>query len=71
MPKKVSLKDILRLHPEIDPKKLRESLETQKRLRDRGFAEKGYELVPPFTGKRVQVLDTLPDIGDISHLNRE
>ena len=71
MPKKINLKKVLQDNPQIDPKKLRESLETQERLKDRGFTKRGYQLVPPFSGRRVQVVDILPDTGDVSHLNRD
>lgn len=70
MPEIIDLEEILRNNPAIDPEELRRSMELQERLRGSGVVGRGYELVPPFSGKQVQVVDSLSEEQDITHLNR-
>jgi hypothetical protein len=79
MPKKIELAEIMEKNPQVDPEQLRESMELLEELRSRGVSERGYQLVPPFSGRRVQTLDNssrvqTPDNGSDDprtvHLNR-
>lgn len=62
MPQEIDLEETLRLNPKIDREKLKECKETQKRLREAGREKRGYQLVPPYGGKQL-------DIRDISELH--
>jgi hypothetical protein len=53
----VTAEDILRQNPQIDRDQLEEMRETLRRLREQGARRKDYDLVPPFGGRRVTVLD--------------
>src|SRR3712207_1766356 len=57
MPKTVDLADVLQKNPHIDPAKLEENLRLAEELRRRGVIRRSYELVPPFGGRRVQVVE--------------
>jgi hypothetical protein len=46
---------ILPANPQIDPEKLEEAREMLRRLRELGVQRKGYDLMPPFGGRRVTV----------------
>jgi hypothetical protein len=70
MPEKIDLAEIIKNNPQVDPRQLRESMELLEELRDRGVSERGYQLVPPFSGKRVQVVDNSSEDPRTVHLNR-
>ncbi len=70
MPEVIDVEEVLRNNPTIDPQELRASMEMLDGLKGRGVVGRSYELVPPFSGKRVQVVDTLAEEGNVSHLNR-
>ncbi len=70
MPQTVDLEEIIRNNPHVDPRQLRESMELLEELRKRGVSERGYQLVPPFSGKRVQVVDNSSEDPRTVHLNR-
>jgi hypothetical protein len=70
MPKRIDLTDIIKKNPRVDPKQLRESMELLEELRNRGVSERGYQLVPPFSGKRVHVVDSSSEDPRTVHLNR-
>ena len=61
----VTAEDILRQNPQIDRNELEEMRETLRRLRERTWASavrdslrrKDYDLVPPFGGRRIIVVD--------------
>jgi hypothetical protein len=71
MPEIIELQDILRIQPSVDPDRLRESMELQEQLKNHGALRRGYELVPPFSGKRVEVMDTLSECRHTSGDNRD
>jgi hypothetical protein len=66
----VEIEEVLRNNPTIDPQELRNSMEMLEGLKRRGMSGRGYELVPAFSGKRVQVVDTLVEEGNVRNLNR-
>lgn len=71
MPKKVDLAEILKKNPHIDPAKLGENITLAEELRRRGISRRSYELVPPFGGRRAQVVeDSSEDDPRTVHLNR-
>ena len=72
MPEKINLAEVLAENPHVDPQQLNESMELLEKLRGCGVQGRGYELVPPFGGRRVQVVDTLTEDNDprTIHLNR-
>lgn len=70
MPEVIDVAEVLRNNPNIDPQELHRSMEILEGLKGRGVSGRNYELVPPFSGKRVQVVDTLAEEGNVSHLNR-
>jgi len=70
MPKKIELAEIIEKNPQVDPKQLRESMELLEELRNRGVSGRGYQLVPPFSGRRVQTLDSSSEDPRTVHLNR-
>ncbi len=49
--------DILRQNPQVDRDELNEARDMLRRLREQGAHRKEYDLVPPFGGRRVTVLD--------------
>ena len=53
MPNKINLTDILKRNPQIDLAGLKKSMDMLRELRGRSAVRGGYELVPPFAGKRV------------------
>jgi hypothetical protein len=55
--KRLNPDEILRQNPQIDLDELDEARELLRRLRDQGSHRKDYDLVPPFGGHRVTVLD--------------
>lgn len=62
MPKRIDQGEILARNPQIDPKRLEESREMLQRLREMGVQRKGYDLAPPFGGRRASVQDDVrPD----------
>ncbi len=68
MPERIDLAEIVKKNPHIDPKQLRESMELLEELRSRGVSERGYQLVPPFSGRRVQVIDNSAEDPRTVHL---
>lgn len=71
MPEVVDIEEVLRNNPDIDPQELQTSMEMLEGLKGRGVTGRTYDLVPPFSGKRVQVMDTITEEGNVSHLNRQ
>ena len=61
MPKKIELKQIAKNNPRVDLKKLREGRELSKKLEEKGFVRRGYQLPPPFARKRIELARDLPD----------
>lgn len=57
MSKRLNPDEILRQNPQIDREELDEARELLRRLREQGAHRKDYDLVPPFGGRRVTVLD--------------
>lgn len=49
--------EILAHNPRIDQEKLGEVTENLHRLRDEGLRPKGYDLAPPFGGRRASIRD--------------
>jgi hypothetical protein len=70
MPKKIELAEIIEKNPQVDSKQLRESMELLEELRSRGVSGRGYQLVPPFSGRRVQTMDSPSEDPRTVHLNR-
>jgi hypothetical protein len=70
MPKKIELAEIIEKNPQVDPKQLRESMELLEELRSRGVSGRGYQLVPPFSGKRVQTVENPCEDPRTVYLNR-
>jgi len=70
MPTKIELAEIIQKNPQVDPEQLRESMELLEELRSRGVSERGYQLVPPFSGKRVQTADSPSKDPRTVYLNR-
>lgn len=70
MPKRIDLDEIVEKNPHVDPEKLRESMELLEELRNRGVYERGYQLVPPFSGRRIQVIDNSAEDPRTVHLKR-
>jgi hypothetical protein len=62
MPKPIDLDAILEKQPQIDPKELQASRELQERLS--GAGRRGYELVPPYSGRQVQPVDVFAENPD-------
>lgn len=57
MSERLSPEEILRKNPQIDREELDEARELLRRLREHGAHRKDYDLVPPFGGRRVTILD--------------
>lgn len=57
MPKEFDLEDVLRRNPHIDRERVKEAQELIRRLREKGVQRKGYDLAPPFGGRRVIAKD--------------
>jgi len=70
VPKKIELAEIIEKNPQVDAKQLRESMELLEELRSRGVSGRGYQLVPPFSGRRVQTIDNPSEDPRTVHLNR-
>ena len=47
--------DILAKNPHIDPEKLAESIELQRKLRESGVKRPGYGLAIPYSRRRISV----------------
>ena len=54
MPKAIDLDAVLEKQPQIDPEELKAARELREQLRNR---HRKYQLVPPFGGRRVRVID--------------
>jgi exonuclease VII large subunit len=65
----MTIKEIIKKNPKIDEKKLKESMELSDKLRSHGISARGYSLVLPFAGKKVQAVDSKEDKRTI-HLTR-
>lgn len=70
MPKKVELSEIIEKNPHVDPKQLHRSMELLEELREQGVTGRGYELVPPYGGVRVRVVDSSSEDPRTIHLTR-
>lgn len=70
MPKPLDLAEILKNNPQIDPEQLDQSIELLEELRNHGVSRRAYELVPPFAGKRVRVVDSSSEDPRTIHLHR-
>lgn len=57
MSERLNPDEILRQNPQIDREEVDEARELLRRLREQGAHRKDYDLVPPFGGRRVTVLD--------------
>lgn len=57
MTERLTLEQILRKNPRVDREDLDEAREMLARLREHGAHRKEYDLVSPFGGRRVTVLD--------------
>lgn len=57
MSKRLNPDEILRQNPQIDRDDLDEAREMLRRLQEQGAHRKDYDLIPPFGGRRVTVLD--------------
>lgn len=57
MPGRFDLDDILARNPQIDQERLGEARELLRRLREGGVRRKGYDLAPPFGGRRAAAKD--------------
>ena len=53
MPNRIRLTEILKGNPQIDSVDLKKSRDMLRKLRDSSAARSGYDLAPPFAGKRV------------------
>ena len=53
MPNKIGLTEILKKNPQIDSAKLKKSIDMLRELRGSSAIRGGYDLAPPFAGKRV------------------
>lgn len=54
---RLNLDQVLGKNPQIDRDELDEAREMLRRLQEQGFHRKDYDLVLPFGGRRVKVLD--------------
>ena len=70
MPKALDLDGILKNNPQVDPEQLDQSIELLEELRNQGVSRRAYELVPPFAGRRVRVVDGLSEDPRTIHLHR-
>lgn len=57
MNRRMDLEEILRQNPQINEQELDKAREMLRRLQDQGVHRKEYDLIPPFGGRRVTVLD--------------
>jgi hypothetical protein len=71
MKKIPSVKKIIKKNPKVDAKQLAEGMKLFEELRKAGLQRRRYSLVPPFTGKRVQIVDASVDEAHTIHLPRE
>lgn len=70
MPKEVDLGEILDRNPQVDPDRLEHTMETLRRLHEKGFRRKEYELASPFGGRRVSVQDGTRREPRLGHLTQ-
>ena len=54
MPQQPNVAEILRDNPQIDPNRLRESMELLEELNQLGVSSRGYQLNPPFEGRQAE-----------------
>lgn len=57
MPGRFDPDEILARNPQIDQARLEEARDMLRRLREKGVRRKGYDLAPPFGGRRAVVKD--------------
>ena len=53
MPGRIDYDELLARNPHIDPKQVEKANELYRGLRDMGVQRKGYDLAPPYGGRRV------------------
>ena len=70
MPQKISLDEIIKNNPQIDPKQLEEGINLWKELGQAGLVRRRYSLVPPFSKKRVRIADNSYEDSRTIHLRR-
>lgn len=56
MSKSLTLKQILSLNPQIDEKKLKQSIELLRKLRQVGINKRGYNLISPYSRHRHKLI---------------
>lgn len=59
MPKHLELDEILARNPQIGERELEKANKMLRELRDLGVRRKGYDLAPPFGGRRALAQDSL------------
>jgi len=67
--RKMTLKEIIKKNPNIDEKKLKESMDLSDELRKHGVTPRGYGLASPFGSRKAVVVDTKEE-KRTSHLTR-
>ncbi len=68
MPEKIDLGEVLARNPQVDPSRLEETMETLRRLHEKGLRRKEYELASPFGGRRAAVQDNTRMEPRLGHL---
>jgi hypothetical protein len=59
--KKITMEEIMDKNPNINPNKLKESMDLSDELRSHGISRRGYGLVPTFSGKKAKAVDSKED----------
>lgn len=70
MPQKILLDEIIKNNPQVDPKQLEKGINLGKELSKAGLTRRRYSLVPPFSKKRVRIVDNSYEDSRTIHLHR-
>jgi len=70
MSEHLNVDEIIDHNPQVDPEQFAEARELLRKLRERGVRRKGYELAPPYRGRRASVRDESGDDPRLIRLRR-
>jgi len=70
MPDHVDIERILEKNPRVDRHQLEGAQDMLRRLRERGVRRKGYDLAPPYGGRRVSALEDTREAPGLLRLRR-
>lgn len=70
MPNEFDLEDVLKRNPHIDRDRVEKATRLLRRLREKGLHRKGYELAPPFGGRRAVPKDAAPTPAKLARSRR-